>query len=113
MCYLLGVTGLRDKVVLVTGASGGIGEAIAVEFARGGAVVVVSSRNEECGWWGGDGVTEIGIMEYWNDEHDSNGGSIQYAIAIADYVMTYQSFVSEVADGIVMGSRLWRSAGRF
>src|SRR4029453_1430346 len=47
MCYLLGVTGLRDRVVLVTGASGGIGEAIAVEFARGGAVVVVSSRNEE------------------------------------------------------------------
>ena len=67
MCYLLGVTGLRDKVVLVTGASGGIGEAIAVEFARGGAVVVVSSRNEECGWRGGDGVTEIGIMDYWND----------------------------------------------
>lgn len=47
MWYLLGVTGLRDKVVLVTGASGGIGEAIAVEFARGGAVVVISSRNEE------------------------------------------------------------------
>ena len=52
-------------------------------------------------------------MEYWNDEQDSNGGLIQYAIAIADYVMAYQSFVSEVADGIVMGSRLWRSAGRF
>ena len=47
MCYLLGVMGLRDRIVLVTGASGGIGEAIAVEFARGGAVVVVSSRNEE------------------------------------------------------------------
>ena len=41
------MTGLRDKVVLVTGASGGIGEAIAGEFARGGAIVVVSSRNEE------------------------------------------------------------------
>jgi NAD(P)-dependent dehydrogenase (short-subunit alcohol dehydrogenase family) len=47
MWYLLAVTGLRDKVVLVTGASGGIGEAIAGEFARGGAIVVVSSRNTE------------------------------------------------------------------
>jgi NAD(P)-dependent dehydrogenase (short-subunit alcohol dehydrogenase family) len=47
MCYLLTMTELRDKVVLVAGASGGIGEAIAVEFARGGAFVVVSSRNEE------------------------------------------------------------------
>ena len=113
MCYLLGVTGLRDKVVLVTGASGGIGEAIAVEFARGGAVVVVSSRNEECGWRGRDGLNEIGILERWSDEQHSNRPLLKYAIAIADYVMTYQSFVSEVADGIVMGSRLWRSAGRF
>jgi NAD(P)-dependent dehydrogenase (short-subunit alcohol dehydrogenase family) len=47
MCYLLGMTGLRGKIVLVTGASGGIGKAIALEFARHGAVVVVSSRNEE------------------------------------------------------------------
>jgi NAD(P)-dependent dehydrogenase (short-subunit alcohol dehydrogenase family) len=46
MCYLLRVTWLRDKVVLVTGASGGIGQALAAEFARTGAMVVVSSRNE-------------------------------------------------------------------
>jgi NAD(P)-dependent dehydrogenase (short-subunit alcohol dehydrogenase family) len=45
MWYLWAVTGLRDKVVLVTGASGGIGEAIAGEFAGSGAVLVVSSRN--------------------------------------------------------------------
>ena len=41
------MTGLQGKIVLVTGASGGIGKAIALEFARDGAVVVVSSRNEE------------------------------------------------------------------
>ena len=47
MCYLLRVSGLRDKNVLITGASGGIGQSLAVEFARAGAVVVVSSRNED------------------------------------------------------------------
>ena len=47
MCYLLAVTWLRDKVVLVTGASGGIGEALAAGFAHTGATVVVSSRNED------------------------------------------------------------------
>ena len=47
VCYLSRVTGVRGKIVLVAGASGGIGEAIATEFARVGAFVVVSSRNEE------------------------------------------------------------------
>ncbi|HEY7321063.1 MAG TPA: SDR family NAD(P)-dependent oxidoreductase [Candidatus Binatia bacterium] len=47
VCYLSRVTGIRGKIVLVAGASGGIGEAIATEFARAGAFVVVSSRNEE------------------------------------------------------------------
>lgn len=36
----------RDKVVWVTGASSGIGEALAIAFAREGARVVLSSRNE-------------------------------------------------------------------
>jgi NAD(P)-dependent dehydrogenase (short-subunit alcohol dehydrogenase family) len=46
MCYLLAVTWLKDKVVLVTGASGGIGQALAAGFAHNEATVVVSSRNE-------------------------------------------------------------------
>jgi NAD(P)-dependent dehydrogenase (short-subunit alcohol dehydrogenase family) len=47
MWYLLAVTWLRDKVVLVTGASGGLGQALAAEFAGAGAMVIVSSRNED------------------------------------------------------------------
>src|SRR5262249_35413982 len=35
----------RDKVVWVTGASSGIGEAVAMAFAREGAKLVLSSRN--------------------------------------------------------------------
>ena len=35
----------RDKVVWVTGASSGIGEAVAVAFSREGAKLILSSRN--------------------------------------------------------------------
>ena len=34
-----------DQVVLVTGASGGLGTALAQEFAAGGARVVLTARN--------------------------------------------------------------------
>ncbi len=39
--------GLTDKVVLVTGAGGGIGASIALEFSRSGAKVVVADVIEE------------------------------------------------------------------
>ncbi|MER7569919.1 glucose 1-dehydrogenase [Streptomyces sp. NPDC097941] len=42
-----GTAALRDKVVLITGASSGIGEAAARLFARQGARLVLSARREE------------------------------------------------------------------
>ncbi|HKI84721.1 MAG TPA: SDR family NAD(P)-dependent oxidoreductase, partial [Candidatus Krumholzibacteria bacterium] len=36
---------LTDKVVVITGASGGIGRACAVEFVRSGAKVVAAARS--------------------------------------------------------------------
>ena len=38
---------LKNKVVIVTGAAGGIGQIISQEFALAGATVVLTSRNEE------------------------------------------------------------------
>ena len=38
---------LKNKVVIVTGAAGGIGQIISREFSLAGATVVLASRNEE------------------------------------------------------------------
>ena len=38
----------QGKVVLITGAGGGIGNAVVEQFASEGARIVVTDRNEEC-----------------------------------------------------------------
>ena len=38
--------GFKNKTVWVTGASSGIGKALAIQFSKLGANVVLSSRNE-------------------------------------------------------------------
>ncbi len=41
------MTGIRDKVVLITGASSGIGAAVAIELAAAGARVVIGARRKD------------------------------------------------------------------
>jgi NAD(P)-dependent dehydrogenase (short-subunit alcohol dehydrogenase family) len=58
---------LRNKVVVITGASSGIGKATALEFARHGASVVVAARRQdalddvvaECQELGGEAVAVV------------------------------------------------------
>lgn len=38
---------MKDKVVIITGASSGIGEALAYKFARKGSKIVIGARNNE------------------------------------------------------------------
>lgn len=52
----------KDKVVIVTGASSGIGEAIAREFARHGSKVVLAARSEE--------KLSVIVKEIRADNHD-------------------------------------------
>lgn len=63
---------LKGKVAIVTGASKGIGEAIARGFAEHGAKVVVSSRNQEAvdqvaNSYVADGLEAIGIACHVGD----------------------------------------------
>jgi 3-hydroxybutyrate dehydrogenase len=41
------VADFKKKEVLITGATGGIGQALAAEFARAGATVIISARSED------------------------------------------------------------------
>ena len=41
------MSGLQGKVVIITGASSGIGEASAIDFAKKGCKIVLVARREE------------------------------------------------------------------
>ena len=60
----------KDQVVCITGASSGIGWALAVEFARQGALVGVMARREE-------------RLQQLCEEIRASGGTAEFAVADA------------------------------
>jgi short-subunit dehydrogenase len=52
---------MKNKVVIITGASSGIGEACAIAFAKRGANVVIAARNQEKLKVVGEQIRKIGV----------------------------------------------------
>ena len=64
--------GLRDKVVIVTGAGQGIGKATAIRFSEEGAKVIIADLNETTGKAVADGI------------QSTNGDAIFTYVNVAD-----------------------------
>lgn len=52
---------MKNKVVIITGASSGIGEACAITFAKQGANIVIAARNQEKLKLVGEEIKNIGV----------------------------------------------------
>ncbi len=75
--------GLAGKVALVTGASGGIGRAAALAFARSGASVLVSDVNEEGGRETVSLIEQAGGKAVWQYCDVSKGDEVKAMVAAA------------------------------
>lgn len=75
--------GLAGKVALVTGASGGIGRAAALAFARSGASVLVSDVNEEGGRETVSLIEKAGGKAVWQRCDVSKGDEVKAMVAAA------------------------------
>lgn len=58
---------MKDKVVIITGGTSGIGKALAFEFGLKGSKIVITGRNEQaltdtCGQLKAKGVTVLGVL---------------------------------------------------
>lgn len=81
---------LKDKIVLVTGASSGIGRSIAIECSRMGAKVILTARNKE--------RLEETLHQMENQQlHDIVLGDL----SVEDDLSGIVNFVSEPLDGVV------------
>ena len=78
---------LAGRVILITGASDGIGRALAVEVARLGAQVILHGRN-------------IGKLETVHDEIDAIDNSARPSIAVLDLATADSPAYVSLAEGI-------------
>ena len=75
---------IKDKTVWITGASSGIGEACAIAFAKKGASLILSARNEKklqdvkskC-----IGASEIHVLQMDVSDHDKISNKVEEAIS--------------------------------
>ncbi|HZD53352.1 MAG TPA: YciK family oxidoreductase [Woeseiaceae bacterium] len=78
---------LRDRVILITGASDGIGKALAIESARLGARVILHGRN-------------VQKLETVYDEIAALGGAPRPSIAVLDLATAGADGYTSLADSI-------------
>ena len=83
---------LKDKVVLVTGASSGLGKQTAIFFSQQGAQVVITGRNE-------DRLTDT-LKKLEGDGHLSIAANLISPIEIDDLIKNIVNKVGPL-DGVV------------
>lgn len=74
---------LQDKVVLITGAAGGIGRATAIAAAEAGAIVVITDRDEAGSQQTAEMIAELSPRSYSRVLDVTNEASVQSVIAEA------------------------------
>ncbi len=85
--YQYGDGVLKDRVILITGASDGIGKALAIEAARLGAQVILHGRN-------------VKKLEGVYDHIESLGGALRPSIAVLDLAAANAEGYTTLANSI-------------
>ena len=87
--YTCGDDALRDRIILITGASDGIGRALALKSAELGAQVILHGRN-------------VGKLEAVYDEIEAIDGAPRPSIAVIDLLtaeaVSYETLATSLAD---------------